>query len=64
MNFMQVQNSQNKSILLNLSTITMIAPKSAKQCVVYFYGEDYLTLNENYEDLVSNIESVQRRNGK
>lgn len=64
MNFIQVQNSQGKFILLNLSTVTMITPKSTKQCLVYFYGEDYLTLNENYEDLVSNIESVQRRNGK
>lgn len=64
MNFIQVQNGQGKSILLNLSTVTAIIPKSTKQCVVYFYGEDALILNENYEDLVNIIESVQRRNGK
>lgn len=64
MNFIQVQNGQGKSILLNLSTVTTIIPKSTKQCVVYFYGEDALILNENYDDLVNIVESVQRRNGK
>lgn len=64
MNFIQVQNGQGETILLNLSTVTTIIPKSIKQCAVYFYGEDAIVLNEKYEDLVNIIESVQRRNGK
>lgn len=62
MNFIQVLNETGKPILLNLSTVTTIIPKSPDKCIVYFYGEDYITLKERYEDLVNIIESVQRRN--
>lgn len=64
MNFIQVQNENGKPILLNLSTVTTIISKSADTSIVYFYGEDYITVREKYEDLVNIIESVQRRNGK
>lgn len=64
MNFIQVQTSNGKTILLNLSTVTMIIETSPDECIVYFYGEDCINLGEKYEDLVNIIESVQRRNRK
>ncbi len=64
MNFIQVQTGNGKTILLNLSTVTTIIPKSTDTSIVYFYGNDCIHLGEKYEDLVNIIESVQRRNGK
>lgn len=64
MNFIQVQTNNGKTILLNLSTVTTIMPKSINTSIVCFYGDDCINLDEKYEDLVNIIESVQRRNGK
>lgn len=64
MNFIEVKLQNGRTALVNLSTVTCITQDSNGMATVCFDGEEHLNLNERYDDLLSTIETMQRRNGR
>ena len=61
MNFIELKSQSGRAVLINLSTVTCITQDSNGMATVSFDGEEHLNLNEKYDDLVSTIETMQRR---
>ena len=61
MNFIELKSQNGRAVLINLSSVTCITQDSNGMATVCFDGEEHLTLNERYDDLVSTIEAMQRR---
>lgn len=64
MNFIELKSKNGKSVLINLSCVTCIMQDSNGMATVCFDGEEYIDLNEKYDDLITSIEAMQRRNGR
>lgn len=64
MNFIEVKLQNGRTALVNLSTVTCITQDSNGMATVCFDGEEHINLNEKYDDLITTIEAMQRRNGR
>ena len=64
MNFIELKSKNGKSVLINLSCVTCIMQDSNGMATVCFDGEEHIDLNEKYDDLITSIEAMQRRNGR
>ena len=61
MNFIELKSSNDRLVLINLSTVTCIIQYPNGMATIWFEGENHIDLNERYDDLVSTIETMQRR---
>ena len=64
MNFIELKSSNGKAVLINLSLVTCITQDSNGMATIWFEGENHIDLNEQYDDLISTIETMQRRTSK
>lgn len=64
MAFIELNAVNGRNILINLSTVTCITQDSNGMATVCFDGEEHINLNEKYDDLITTIEAMQRRNGR
>jgi len=64
MNFIELKSSNGSAVLINLSLVTCITQDPDGMATVWFSVEDYIDLNERYDDLVSTIGTIQRRMSK
>lgn len=64
MNFIELKSKNGRAVLINLSTVTCIVQDSNGMATVCFDGEEHINLNEKYDDLITTIEAMQRRNGR
>lgn len=64
MNFIELKAKNGRSVLINLSCVTCVTQDSNGMATVCFDGEEHINLNEKYDDLITTIEAMQRRNGR
>lgn len=64
MNFIELKSKNGRAVLINLSCVTCITQDSNGMATVCFDGEEHINLNEKYDDLITTIEAMQRRNGR
>lgn len=64
MNFIELKSKNGRAALINLSCVTCITQDSNGMATVCFDGEEHINLNEKYDDLITTIEAMQRRNGR
>lgn len=65
MNFIELKLENGSSVLINLSTVTCVMPKPDGTALFCFDGEETLAPpGVMYDDILSTIETMQRRNGR
>lgn len=60
MNFIRVKTINNDVALVNLSRVTRIMRHHSGMAMMCFDGEDYMILNEKFDDLFFTCETIRR----
>lgn len=63
MNFIKVNVENIGEVLVNLNTVTTIAP-TQKGAVIYFDGDENIKTTTPFDEIFSLIETMQRRSGR